>query len=147
MRVLSIKCAKVDLAWMVVEGNTRSDAVILVSDKARAPVGDRGEQLTWAGKELTEVLTKYTPCVAALAMSEGQSALAERSQMDGVVLSVLHQRQVTVAPLYSASVRSKFAVRKKEDVLAIVSALPACGPKTTAPQKELLALAAAILPR
>jgi hypothetical protein len=82
-----------------------------------------------------------------LAMSEGQSAIADRSQMDGVVLATLHEKQVAVTRLRSASFRSRFSVQNKDELRAAVEALPACTQKTTAPQKELLTVAAVILPK
>lgn len=146
MRVLGIKCSKQELGWIVMEGTTRADATVVACERVKAPAGERGEQLEWARKELLEVITKHTPDVAALSMSEGQSALAERSQMDGVVLATLYQKEIATERLFFATVRSKFSVRKKEQVAAAIAAMPACAPKTPAAQKELMTVAAAVFP-
>jgi Holliday junction resolvasome RuvABC endonuclease subunit len=146
MKVLGIKCSKQALGWIVVEGTTRADATVVACEHPRVPSGDRGEQLAWVRKELLEAITTHTPDVAALAMSEGKSAIIDRSQMDGVVLTTLHEKQIACKRLFSASIRSKFSVQKIEEVKPIVAALPACTPKMTAAEKELLTVAAAIFP-
>jgi Holliday junction resolvasome RuvABC endonuclease subunit len=146
MKVLGIKSSKAELNWIVMEGDTRSDATVVAYEREKAPPGERGEQLAWAAKELVEVITKHTPDVAALRMSEGQNAIAERSQMDGVILATLHRKQIAAVLLFSASIRSKVSARKKEQVEAAVAALPACTSKTTAPQRELLTVAVAVFP-
>jgi hypothetical protein len=61
-------------------------------------------------------MTDPTRVAAALAMSEGQSAIADRSQMDGVVLATLHEKQVAVTRLRSASFRSRFSVQNKDEL-------------------------------
>jgi hypothetical protein len=146
MKVLGIKCSRAELGWIVLEGNTHSDATVVECERAKLPPSERGEQLAWVRKELIEAIAKHTPDVAALAMSEGKSAIVERSQMDGVVLATLHDKQIAATRLFSASFRSRFSVQKKEQVGAAVAALPACTPTTTAAQKELLTVAAAIFP-
>jgi Holliday junction resolvasome RuvABC endonuclease subunit len=146
MKVLGIKCSKQELGWIVMEGTTRADATVVAYEKVKAPAGERGEQLVWARKELLEVIAKHTPDVAALRMSEGQNALAERSQMDGVVLATLYQKEIATVRLFSATIRSKFSVQKKEQVEAAVAAMLACASKTPAAQKELITVAAAVFP-
>ena len=116
-------------------------------NRPKVPPGERGEQLAWVRKELLEAIAKYGPDAAALAMSEGQSAIADRSQMDGVVLAALYEKQVAVTRLRSPSLRSRYSVKNKDELKAAVEALPACTQKTTAPQKELLTVTAAILPK
>jgi Holliday junction resolvasome RuvABC endonuclease subunit len=145
MEVLGIKCSKAELGWMVLEGTTRANATVVACNRPKVPSGERGEQLAWVRKELLEAIAKYGPDAAALAMSEGQSAIADRSQMDGVVLATLYEKQVAVTRLRSASLRSRYWVKNKDELKAAVEALPACTQKTTAPQKELLTVAAAIL--
>lgn len=147
MKVLGIKCSKAEFGWMELEGAARANATVVAYDRPKVPPGERGEQLAWVRKELLEAIAKYHPDAAALAMSEGQSAIADRSQMDGVVLATLHEKQVAVTRLRSASFRSRFSVQNKDELRAAVEALPACTQKMTAPQKELLTVAAAILPK
>lgn len=147
MKVLGIKCSKAELGWMVLEGATRANATVVAYNRPKVPPGERGEQLAWVRKELLEAIAKYGPDAAALAMSEGQSAIADRSQMDGVVLAALYEKQVAVTRLRSPSLRSRYSVKNKDELKAAVEALPAYTQKTTAPQKELLTVTAAILPK
>jgi Holliday junction resolvasome RuvABC endonuclease subunit len=146
MRVLGIKCSKAELGWIVIEGTTRADATVVACEHPKVPSGERGEQLAWLRKELLEAITTHTPDVAALAMSEGKSAIVDRSQMDGVVLATLYEKQIACTCLFSASIRSKFSVQKIEEVKPLVAALPAYTPKMTAAEKKLLTVAAAIFP-
>lgn len=146
MKVLVLKSAKADLSWMVVEGTTRSDAGIVVYEKEKMPSGERDEQLDWVAKEVVEIITKHQPDVAAIRMSEGTTSFTERCQMDGVLLATLHRKKTPVQRLFTASIKSKFGVKKIEQVAPIVETLPACTPKTTGPQKELLPAALAVFP-
>jgi|GraSoiStandDraft_30_1057271.scaffolds.fasta_scaffold245304_1 Holliday junction resolvasome RuvABC endonuclease subunit len=146
MKVLGIKCSKEALGWIVLEGTARSDATIVSFEREDAPSGERGEQLLWAQRELIEIITKHAPDLAALQMSEGPNALAERSQMDGVILATLHQKNIRVTRLFSSSIRSKFSGLKKAEVAIAVAALPACTPNATSAQRELLTVAVAIFP-
>jgi hypothetical protein len=146
MKVLGIKCSKAELGWIVVEGATRVDATMVACEHPKVPPGERGEQLAWVRKELLEAIKAHAPDVAALAMSEGKSAIVDRSQMDGVVLATLHEKQIACKRLFSASIRSKFSVQKIADVKPLIAALAACPPKATAAEKELLTVAVAIFP-
>ena len=49
--------------------------------------------------------------------------------------------------LRSPSLRSRYSVKNKDELKAAVEALPAYTQKTTAPQKELFTVTAAILPK
>lgn len=147
MRVLGIKCAKKELGWMILEGDGRADAVVVAADHAKAPPGEnRAEILAWARKELLEVIEKYRPEAAALRATEGPSGSFQRAEVDGVVQATLYDRGIPVGRLVSASVRSKYKARNNEALEAAVAELPAVTEKTTKAQKELLAVAASILP-
>jgi Holliday junction resolvasome RuvABC endonuclease subunit len=146
MKVLGIKCSKQEVGWILLEGNTRADATVVAHDQAKAPPTDRAEQLAWGRKELLEVVEKHSPDVAALRVTEGQNGSFGRAEMDGVVQAALYESKIPVHRLVAASIRSKFMVRKKEQVDAAVAALPASAPKTPAARKELLTVAAAIFP-
>ena len=117
MKVLGIKCSKAELGWMVLEGATRANATVVAYNRPKVPPGERGEQLAWVRKELLEAIAKYGPDAAALAMSEGQSAIADRSQMDGVVLAALYEKQVVVNAFeFREWLRSRYSVKNKDDV-------------------------------
>jgi hypothetical protein len=145
MRVLGIKCAKQELSWIVVDGTARIDATVVAFDRVKAPAGERGEQLTWARKEIFELLNKHTPEAAALGMSEGANSLAERSQMDGIVLGTMHEKSVTVERLFSSSIRSRFTVRKLDEIKPLIAALP-CASSLREAQRSVLTLALAMFP-
>lgn len=147
LKVLGIKCAKKELGWMVLDGTGRSDAVVVAFDRAKAPPGDdRAEILAWARKELLEVIEKHHPQAAALAATEGQGGSFQRAEMDGVVQATLYERGIPVSRLINVSIRSKYKARNNEALDAAVTALPAFTDKTTKAQKELLTVAASVLP-
>jgi Holliday junction resolvasome RuvABC endonuclease subunit len=149
MRVLGIKCSKQGIGWIVVEGNSRSDASITAYQKVTAPPAGPnegpGEKLVWASNEIVEAIKTHKPEVAALCMSEGQSALPERSQMDGVVLATLYKHEIAVDRLFSPTIRSRFAGLKKAEIAGAVATLPAAV-NASREQKELLTIAIAALP-
>lgn len=66
--------------------------------------------------------------------------------MDGVVQATLYERGIPVSRLVSASIRSKFKARNNQALEAAVADLPAVTAKTTKAQKEVLTVAASILP-
>jgi hypothetical protein len=66
--------------------------------------------------------------------------------MDGVVQAALYERGIPVTRLLAVTIRSKYKARNNEALVASVSELPALTTKTTAAQKELLTVAAAIIP-
>lgn len=147
MRVLGIKCAKKELGWMVLDGTARGDAVVIAFDQAKAPPGDdRAEILAWARKELLEVIEKHKPEAAALRATEGPSGSFQRAEVDGVVQATLYERGIPVSRLVNASIRSKYKARNNVALDAAVADLPAFTGKTTKAQKELLTVAASILP-
>lgn len=147
MRVIGIRCAKKEVGWMVLDGAGRGDAVVVACDQAKAPPGDdRGEILAWARKELLEVVEKYRPDAAALRATEGPSGSFQRAEVDGVVQATLHERGIPVGRLVSASIRSKYKARNNEALEAALANLPALADATTKAQKELLTVAASILP-
>lgn len=149
MRVLGIKCSKQGIGWIVVEGTTRSDASITAYQRAAAPAAGSndgpGEKLVSASDEIVEAIKTHKPELAALGMSEGQSALPERSQMDGVVLATLHKNEIPTDRLFSPTIRSRFSGLKKSEIAEAVAELPAAQ-NSSKEQKELLTIAIAALP-
>lgn len=132
---------------MVLDGTGRGDAVVLAVEQAKAPPGeDRAEILAWARKELLEVVEKYHPEAAGLRATEGQSGSFQRAEMDGVVQATLYELGIPVARLVAVSIRSKYKARNNDALEAAVADLPALTEKTTKAQKELLTVAASILP-
>jgi Holliday junction resolvasome RuvABC endonuclease subunit len=145
LKVLGIKSFKQELGWIVLEGGNRADASIVAYARPKLPTGGRGEQLVWVRKELHEILDQHDPDVAALSMSQGNSALTERSQMDGVLLASLQERHIVPDQLYAASIRSKFSGLLKDQIAIAVAALPS-GENANKEQREMLTVAVAILP-
>ncbi|WAC93482.1 hypothetical protein [Mycobacterium sp. Aquia_213] len=147
MKVLGIKCSKTGLGWVVLEGTNRSDAAVVICDQATAPPkAERDEILAWGRKELLEVIEKHHPDTAALRATEGQNGSFERAEMDGVVQATLHNSDIPVSRLKAVTIRSKYKARNNDALEAAVSELPAVTDKTTKAQRELLTVAAAILP-
>lgn len=144
MRVLAIKCFKRELGWIVIDGSARLDASIVAYCRVSTPNGPRGEQLVWTEQEVVEAVSQHHPDQAALSMAEGQSALAERSQMDGVVLASLYKRDIPATRLFTATVKSKFSGLKKAEIASTVAAYPVAE-GTTIAQRELLTVALAML--
>jgi hypothetical protein len=149
MRVLGIKCFKHGIGWIVVEGNDRSDASITGYERATAPAAGPkdgpGEKLVWASNEILEAIKTHKPEKAALSMSEGNSALSERAQMDGVVLATLYKKEIATDRLFFQTVRSRFSGLKKAGIAEAVAALPAAA-NASKEQQELLTIAIASLP-
>jgi Holliday junction resolvasome RuvABC endonuclease subunit len=149
MKVLGIKCFKHELGWIVLEGTSRSDAATTAYQRVKAPPAGAdegpGEKLVWASNEIVEAIETYKPDVAALSMSEGQSALTERAQMDGVVLATLHKKGIATDRIFFQTLRSKFAGLNKDEIAKVVAAYPAAE-KSSKEQKDLLAVAIALLP-
>jgi hypothetical protein len=149
MKVLGIKCFKQGIGWIVVEGATRSDASITAYQRETAPpAGPKtgpGEKLVWASNEILEAINTHKPVVAALSMSEGNSALPERSQMDGVVLATLYKKEIPTDRFFSATIRSRFSGLKKAEIAKAVAVLPAAA-NASNEQKELLVIAMASIP-
>lgn len=149
MKVLGIKCFKQELGWIVIEGTTRSDASVTAYQRVKAPAAGAGEgpgeKLVWASNEVLEAIETHKPSVAALSMSEGQSALTERSQMDGVVLATLYTKQITTDRLFFATIRSKFSGLKKDEIAKEV-ALFTAAIDTSKERRDLLTVAIAVLP-
>lgn len=144
MRVLAIKCFKREFGWIVVEGASRSDATVVAAFRVGIPDGERGEQLVWTEQEVVEAISQHSPDSAALSMSEGQSALADRSQMDGVVLASLQKRTIPTTRVFVQTVKSRFSGLKKDKIAATVDGYPAAA-GTSRQQKELLTVALAML--
>lgn len=149
MRVLGIKCLKQGIGWIVVEGTTRADASITAYQRANAPAAGPkdgpGEKLVWASDEIVEAIKAHKPEAAALGMSEGQSALTERTQMDGVVLATLYKHEIPTQRLFASSIRSRFSGLKKAEIADVVAKVPSAT-NATNEQKELLTIAIAVLP-
>ncbi len=133
---------------VVLEGTSRSGAVVVVYDQATAPPkADRAETLACVREELLEVIEKHHPDAAALRATEGQNGSFERAEMDGVVQAALYGLDIPVSRLKAVTIRSKYKARNNDALEAAISELPALTEKTTKAQRELLAIAAAVLPK
>jgi hypothetical protein len=148
MKVIGIRCTKDQLHWVVLEGATRADAVVLEHQEPKAPAGDRAEQLGWARKELLEMLTRHTPVQVCLRVAEGGQNVAaslQRAEMDGVVQATVSERGIPVWRLYSATIRSAFSARKKVDLEAATAAVP-CVATSVKVRREQVVVAVAAFP-
>jgi hypothetical protein len=146
MKVLGIKCSKTGLGWVVLEGTSRSGAAVVYDQATAPPKAERDEILAWGRKELLEVIEKHHPDAAALRATEGQNGSFERAEMDGVVQAALYELDIPVNRLKAVTIRSKYKARNNDALDAALSELPALTDKTTKAQRELLTVAAAILP-
>jgi Holliday junction resolvasome RuvABC endonuclease subunit len=148
MKVIGVKCGKEQLQWAVVEGTCRNDAVVLEHAEAPAPPGDRAEQLEWCRKEVTELVTRHTPEIAAIRVAEaGQnpSAAVARAEMDGVVQAAFAAASVPVRRFYGASVRGAFAAKTRQDTDAATAAVP-CVAANAKVRRDQIVVAVATLP-
>jgi Holliday junction resolvasome RuvABC endonuclease subunit len=104
---------------MVLEGSSRSDAIVVAHDHAKAPPqADRAETLAWARKELLEVIEKHHPDVVTLRATEGPSGSFERAEMDGVVQATLYEADIPVNRWKGPTIRSKYKARTNEALAA-----------------------------
>lgn len=148
MRVIGVKCGKEQLQWVVVEGSSRADAVVLDYAETPAPPGDRAEQLEWCRKEVTELVTRHGPDSAAIRVAEAAqnvSAALGRAEMDGVVQAALAAVSVPVRRFYSASVKSAFKAKTRQDADAAAAAIP-CVAASAKVRRDQIVVAVAALP-
>jgi Holliday junction resolvasome RuvABC endonuclease subunit len=126
VRVIGVKCGTEQLQWALLEGTTRQDAVVRCYAETPAPAANRAEQLEWARKELTELVTKHRPDSACLRVAEagpGASAPIGRAEMDGVIQAAFAAMSIPVARYYSATVRGAYGAKTKADLETALTAL------------------------
>lgn len=145
-KVLGIKSSKAGFVWIVVDGDTRSNASILSYGKEDAPHADRGEQLAWISQEIVGINEKHKPHLGVLKMSDGQTALTERTQVDGVTLLTFHNMAMDNLRVFPATIRSRYSVRYARDATPIVEKLPIWTPKPPAGHRDLVIAVLAALP-
>ena len=115
MKILGIKNGRDSLNWVVVQGSTRSDAVVLAYHEVTAPSGDRPDQLAWLRREILEMVTCHGVDGSSLRLAEaGMSGAPNfgRAEMDGVVQATLADQKVPLKLYKSATVRSAFGKSK-----------------------------------
>ena len=148
MKVMGVKCGKEQLQWTVLEGASRDDAVVVDYAETPTPSGPRAEQLEWARKEITELVTKHTPEAACLRVAEaGQNVSGSlgRAEMDGVVQAAFAAAGVPVNRYYGATVRSAFGAKNKQAVDAATAAIP-CVSNSAKTRREQIVVAVARFP-
>jgi Holliday junction resolvasome RuvABC endonuclease subunit len=150
MRVIGVKCSKEQLQWAVLEGTTRTDAAVVDFAETTAPRASRDEQLEWARKEVIELVARYCPDRASIRVAEaGQnvnaSASLARAEMDGVVQAALAASRIPVTRYFSATVRSVFSAKNKQEVDAAITALP-CVASSAKVRRDQVVVAAASFP-
>jgi hypothetical protein len=145
-KVLGIKSSKSGFAWIVVDGDKRSDAFIVSHGKEDAPAGDPGEKLAWIHKEIIGIHEKHKPRLGVLKMSDGPTALTERTQVDGVVLLTFNHVGIDTSRVFPATLRSQYSVRYARDAAPIVALLPIWIPTPPTSHRDLLIATLASLP-
>ena len=134
MKLIGLRTHRGHVSWALVEGSTRSDACLVDSGELVMPTGDRADQLAWMVRETAELLSDHEPDRLVVAPAEGRTAntaLLERSQVDGVVLAAATAQGVTAEPRKSATIRASFGARNNQqfasrlDEIALLSSVPA----------------------
>ncbi|MET3810873.1 crossover junction endodeoxyribonuclease RuvC [Arthrobacter sp. UYEF3] len=145
MNVLGIQCEKNRIIWAVASGSTRASANLLGAGSSGPPSDVRSEQLLWVYKEISEMIATHAPDVIHLSEAEaGQSMKAstlERAQVDGIVLAAAAQSRTPIHTFKWATLRARFKVGAKEQMLAYVAELAVAG---GIPKSRLTPVVAAI---
>jgi Holliday junction resolvasome RuvABC endonuclease subunit len=148
MKTLGLRCTKDTLDWAVLEGSGRSDATILEQRRVPAPPGGRGEQLAWVRLEILALVDRHTPSQAAVRVVEGSGMGSSfgRAEAEGVVQECLAAKGVPCKRMVSASLRSAFGAKNKDQLAEIQDAVP-CIATTAKTRREPVAAAVALLPK
>jgi hypothetical protein len=147
MRVLGIRPHKDRFEWALVEGADRQAAQIVEMGKCPIPdLGSRGQELGWVRAEVHALLDRLSPDQAAVDVCEPSIANPGRSEVDGVVQEALGARQVPTARLYAASVRSRYKVKTKADLLEALEAVPVIATTPKSRREPVIAAVAELPP-
>lgn len=113
MTVVAVRCSKDSLDWAVLVGSQRATATEVERNKATAPAGERGTQLSWVRQEVLELLDRHRIDIVALRVNEtgGRGISLERSEVEGVVQEAASSRGVTCRRVYGATLRGAFKAR------------------------------------
>lgn len=149
MRVLGFRCKKDSFSWALLEGSSRSTAVIVDRNVVTAPHDTREKQLAWVSAEVLSLLEQCNPDCAAIQAPGGAQggltdSLVQRIEVDGVVRSVLGVNSVPTQSVKPQSMSTALGVKKVEtdrylETIPCVLAVP----KT---HREPVVLAVARLP-
>jgi hypothetical protein len=150
--VLGLRTYRNRVCWATADGKDRATATITNHADLQIPATtSRGAALSWVRQELTAVVHQEHPASAVLCPAEGQTAnkaLTERAEVDGVVLEVLHTLGIPTKVKKSATIKSSFGARKKEQFETTVQALPVlAGIPRTAARREPAVAAVSELPK
>jgi hypothetical protein len=141
VKVLGIKCSKDQLQWVLLSGDSRTDATVVEHQEPQAPAADRGQQLLWARKELLEVLARTAPDVVSLRVAEaGQSAAASfgRVEMDGVAQAALAEAGYVTRRCRSSTLRGLFKVKNGIELKGVTNKLAAVTSSTKSRRDQVL---------
>lgn len=116
VKVLGVRSYKDGLSWAVVDGTSRATATLVAHHVDTAPAGTRGEVLRWIRDEVAGLVNDHSPNTVVLCLAEGQqltNAIAERAQVDGIVLEVTYSLGVSAIGKKSATIRSSYGAHTK----------------------------------
>lgn len=116
MKVLGVRSYRDEISWAVVDGTSRATAALVAHHIDPAPAGTRGEVLRWVRDEVAGLVNEHSPDAVVLCLAEGHqltNAIAERAQVDGIVLEVTHSLGVSAIGKKSATIRSSYGANTK----------------------------------
>jgi hypothetical protein len=126
MIVLGVRCAKDNLDWAVVDGAQRCRAAVIEQRKVAIPVGQRGDQLAWARKEVLELLERHAVEAAAVRVAEpgGRSVSLGRSEVEGVVQEALASAGLSPVRHVAVTIRGAYGARNNAELAPALAAIP-----------------------
>ncbi|GLY27424.1 hypothetical protein Kisp02_07890 [Kineosporia sp. NBRC 101731] len=149
MKVLGLKCGRDKIAWAVLEGETRLNAVRVDHGVVEAPkTADRGETLVWVRREVHEMLERWSPDRVSMRLAEsvGKGNVVPRAETEGVVTEAVTSRGIVCDRLYGASVRAKFSAKTAAALTVALEQVP-CIVQTPSTRRDPVIVAAAVLPK
>jgi hypothetical protein len=149
VKVIGFRCAKSSVSWAVVEGDSRSTAVVAERKVVTAPLDTREAQLAWVSMEVRGLLDRFAPARAAIQAPGGaqgglSDSLAQRIEVDGVVRCVLGIHAVPTESIKPQSMPKTFGTTKVE-FEAVLGAI-ACVGATPKTHRDPVVLAVSQLP-
>lgn len=151
MKVLGLRSYRDKISWAIVDGTSRAVATLAGHHVDSAPVGaKRGEVLRWVRDEVNGLISEHQPDEVVLCPAEGlrlNNAFAERAQVDGVILEVLHSAGIPATVKKGATIRANFDITTKAQLDAVISAFPSVrGISPTADRREPAVAALSAVP-
>lgn len=149
MKIIGFRCKKDAFSWAVVDGDTRSAAVVAERNVASAPLDTREAQLAWVSKEVRALLERFHPTRAAIQAAGGaqgglSDSLAQRIELDGVVRCVLGIHAIPTESIKPQSMPKMFQTTKI-DFDTSLQAIP-CVAATPKTHRDPVVLALSQLP-